>query len=100
MAAEKVIGVIPARYGSTRFPGKPLANIAGRSLLARVYSQAAHARMLSEVIVATDDERILAHCRKHNLIAEMTSPHQRSGTDRVGEIAQAHPAHAHAQAQE
>jgi 3-deoxy-manno-octulosonate cytidylyltransferase (CMP-KDO synthetase) len=80
-----VIGVIPARYGSTRFPGKPLAVIAGRTLIERVYRQALLAD-LREVIVATDDRRILDAVQSFGGNAVMTGDHQ-SGTDRVGEVA-------------
>ncbi len=78
-----VIGVIPARYGSTRFPGKPLAVIAGRTLIERVYRQALLAD-LREVIVATDDRRILDAVQSFGGNVVMTGDHQ-SGTDRVGE---------------
>jgi 3-deoxy-manno-octulosonate cytidylyltransferase (CMP-KDO synthetase) len=82
-----IIGVIPARYGSTRFPGKPLALIVGKPLLQHVVERCQQAQGLSEVIVATDDTRILeaAHdfCR-----VEMTSPDHPSGTDRVAEVVQ------------
>jgi len=82
----KVLGIIPARYGSTRFPGKPLALIAGKPLLQHVVEQCQQAATLSEVIVATDDTRIweLAQrfCR-----AEMTAPNHPSGSDRIAEVA-------------
>lgn len=82
----KIIGIIPARYGSSRFPGKPLALIAGKSLIQRVVEQCQQARSLSEVIVATDDTRIFeaagAFCR-----VEMTSPDHPSGSDRIAEVA-------------
>ncbi len=86
MSAVKIIGVIPARYASTRFPGKPLARIAGKPLLQHVVEQCQKAKSLSEVIVATDDTRIweLAQnfCR-----AEMTLPDHPSGSDRIAEVA-------------
>jgi 3-deoxy-manno-octulosonate cytidylyltransferase (CMP-KDO synthetase) len=82
----KVVGIIPARYGSTRFPGKPLALIAGRPLIQRVVERCRQARRLAEVIVATDDTRIWevaqGFCR-----AEMTAPEHPSGSDRVAEVA-------------
>ena len=82
----KIIGVIPARYASTRFPGKPLALIAGKPLIQHVVEQCQRAKSLSEVIVATDDTRIweLAQnfCR-----AEMTLPDHPSGSDRIAEVA-------------
>lgn len=82
----KTVGIIPCRYGSTRFPGKPLALIAGKALVLRVVERALAASRLSEVVVATDDERIRALvapvCR-----VEMTAPEHPSGTDRVAEVA-------------
>ena len=82
----KVLGVIPARYGSTRFPGKPLAMINGKSMIERVYRQSVSAGCLSKVIVATDDERILSHVTAFGGIAEMTDPNHHSGTDRCSEV--------------
>jgi 3-deoxy-manno-octulosonate cytidylyltransferase (CMP-KDO synthetase) len=82
----KIIGIIPARYASTRFPGKPLALIAGKPLIQRVVEQCQKAKSLAEVIVATDDTRIWEvaqdFCR-----TEMTSPDHPSGTDRLAEVA-------------
>jgi len=95
MPKPTAIGVIPARYGSTRFPGKPLAQIAGKTLIARVYERAAAASSLSEVIVATDDERIREHCRGAGMQVAMTSAAHPSGTDRIGEVAQSHAADAY-----
>ena len=57
----KILGIIPARYNSSRFPGKPLTNIAGKSMIQRVYQQAKKCELLSKVIVATDDNRIVSH---------------------------------------
>ena len=57
----KILGIIPARYASTRFPGKPLVDIGGKSMIQRVYEQAKKCASLSEVIVATDDDRIFDH---------------------------------------
>jgi 3-deoxy-manno-octulosonate cytidylyltransferase (CMP-KDO synthetase) len=82
-----IIGVIPARYGSTRFPGKPLALIAGKPMVQHVYERARHARLLSEVIVATDDDRIRQAVENFGGRAVMTSPAHSTGTDRVAEIA-------------
>ncbi|HSO77819.1 MAG TPA: 3-deoxy-manno-octulosonate cytidylyltransferase [Bacteroidales bacterium] len=76
-------GIIPARYGSSRFPGKPLAVIGGRSMIQRVYEQASKA--LDEVWVATDDERILSTVNAFGGRAVMTSSSHRSGTDRCAE---------------
>jgi 3-deoxy-manno-octulosonate cytidylyltransferase (CMP-KDO synthetase) len=79
------IGVIPARYASTRFPGKPLALIAGKPLLQHVVERCREARSLAEVIVATDDQRIEQEARKFCRV-EMTSPHHPSGSDRIAEV--------------
>jgi 3-deoxy-manno-octulosonate cytidylyltransferase (CMP-KDO synthetase) len=83
----KISGIIPARYGSSRFPGKPLALIAGKTLIQHVVEQCQKAKSLGEIIVATDDTRIFevaqSFCR-----AEMTGPNHPSGTDRIAEVAQ------------
>jgi 3-deoxy-manno-octulosonate cytidylyltransferase (CMP-KDO synthetase) len=81
----KVIGIIPARHASTRFPGKPLALIAGKSLIQRVVEQCQKAKSLSEIIVATDDERIFSAAKKFCRV-EMTSPDHPSGSDRIAEV--------------
>jgi len=87
MKTMKIFGIIPARYGSSRFPGKPLALIAGKTLIQHVVEQCQKAASLSQVIVATDDTRIWevaqGFCR-----AEMTGPDHPSGTDRIAEVAQ------------
>ena len=82
----KIVGIIPARYASTRFPGKPLALIAGQPLIQRVIEQCRQARSLSEVIVATDDERI-ARVAQEFCRVEMTAADHPSGTDRIAEAA-------------
>jgi 3-deoxy-D-manno-octulosonate cytidylyltransferase len=82
-----VLGVIPARYGATRFPGKPLADIAGKTLVQRVWERASQAKLLDALVVATDDERIAEHVRSIGGIPAMTSPEHPSGTDRLGEVA-------------
>jgi 3-deoxy-manno-octulosonate cytidylyltransferase (CMP-KDO synthetase) len=83
----KIVGIIPARFASTRFPGKPLALIAGKPLIQRVVEQCQKAKSLSEIIVATDDTRIWEvaqnFCR-----AEMTRPEHPSGSDRIAEVAE------------
>lgn len=83
----RAIGVIPARWEATRLPGKPLAEIAGRPMIQHVYERARQATALAEVLVATDDERIFAAVQGFGGEAVMTSPHHRSGTDRVAEAA-------------
>jgi len=80
-----IIGIIPARYASTRFPGKPLAIIQGKSMLERVYEQAKKTSLLSEIIVATDDERIKLHAESFGAKAIITSETHPSGTDRCYE---------------
>lgn len=86
MARVKILGIIPARYASTRFPGKPLQPIAGQPLIQRVAAQCRKARSLAEVIVATDDERIAAVARRFCRV-EMTRADHPSGTDRIAEVA-------------
>jgi 3-deoxy-manno-octulosonate cytidylyltransferase (CMP-KDO synthetase) len=80
-----IIGIIPARYGSTRFPGKPLIDIQGKSMIQRVYEQASLAKCLSRVIVATDDERIFQHIKSFGGEVVMTNTSHPSGTDRCWE---------------
>ncbi|GAC1309021.1 MAG: 3-deoxy-manno-octulosonate cytidylyltransferase [Mucilaginibacter sp.] len=86
-----ILGIIPARYASTRFPGKPLVDIAGKSMIRRVYEQAKKCAGLSEVIVATDDELIFDHVAEFGGMAAMTSADHQSGTDRCAEIALKYP---------
>ena len=90
-----VIGVIPARFASVRFPGKPLAPLAGRPMVLHVWETARAARRLGRVVVATDDARIAACVREAGGEAVMTSPGAASGTDRVAEVARAMPADAY-----
>ena len=84
------LGVVPARYGAHRFPGKPLAMIAGKTLVQRVYEQAAKAKRLDKVIVATEDTRILEAVEAFGGDAMLTSPDCATGTDRVAEVARAY----------
>jgi 3-deoxy-manno-octulosonate cytidylyltransferase (CMP-KDO synthetase) len=86
-AKMKIIGVIPARYASSRFPGKPLAQIAGKPLLQHVFEQCQKAKSLAEVIVATDDPRIYEVARHFGRV-EMTAKDHASGTDRIAEVMQ------------
>ena len=81
----KIVGIIPARYASTRFPGKPLALIAGKTLIQRVVEQCQKAKALVEVIVATDDTRIWEVAQEFCRV-EMTAPDHPSGTDRIAEV--------------
>ncbi|MBW6490148.1 MAG: 3-deoxy-manno-octulosonate cytidylyltransferase [Lentimicrobium sp.] len=81
----RVAGIIPARYASTRFPGKPLVEIDGTSMIERVYRQADLCPLLTTVIVATDDERILSHVMNFGGQAIMTASTHATGTDRISE---------------
>jgi 3-deoxy-manno-octulosonate cytidylyltransferase (CMP-KDO synthetase) len=83
----KIIGIIPARFASTRFPGKPLALIAGKPLIQHVVEQCQKAKSLSEVIVATDDTRIWEVAQNFCHV-EMTRPDHPSGSDRIAEVAE------------
>src|SRR5688500_3086222 len=84
--AVRIIGIIPARYASTRFPAKAIAPIAGKPLVQHVVEQCKKASSLAEVVVATDDERIASVCRGFCAL-EMTRPEHPSGTDRIAEAA-------------
>jgi 3-deoxy-manno-octulosonate cytidylyltransferase (CMP-KDO synthetase) len=79
------VGIIPARHASSRFPGKPLARVAGVPMIQRVYEGARRAKRLRDVLVATDDERIAEACRGFGATALMTSPDHPTGTDRLAE---------------
>jgi len=81
-----VIGIIPARYQSSRFPGKPLQLIKGKTMIQRVYEQCIKTDALSEVIVATDDKRIFSHVESFGGKVIMTSLNHQSGTDRCNEV--------------
>lgn len=87
MKSPRVIGVIPARYASQRLHAKPLVDLAGKPMIQRVYEQAAKARRLDEVIVATDDARILEVVLAFGGKAVMTAPDIKSGSDRVAAVA-------------
>lgn len=80
-----ILGVIPARYASTRFPGKPLIDIQGKSMVQRVYEQAKKAKSLDKVVVATDDQRIFDHVKAFGGDVVMTKEDHPSGTDRCFE---------------
>jgi 3-deoxy-manno-octulosonate cytidylyltransferase (CMP-KDO synthetase) len=83
----QVLGVIPARFGATRFPGKPLADIGGKSLVQHVWDRAALCTTLKRVVVATEDERVAEHVRSFGGEPVMTRSDHVSGTDRLGEVA-------------
>ena len=83
--SRRVVGVIPSRWGSTRFPGKSLALIAGKPLMVWVIERARQARRLDEILVATDDERIAIAAHACGVTVAMTRPDHPSGTDRIAE---------------
>ena len=82
-----IVAIIPARYASTRLPGKPLSDIHGKTLIERVYERVRGARTLDRILVATDDERIAAAVRGFGGEVRLTSPHHPTGTDRLAEAA-------------
>lgn len=84
----RIVGIIPARYASTRLPGKPLLPIAGRPMIQHTYEQASKAKSLGLLVVATDDPRVKAAVEGFGGLASLTSPHHPSGTDRVAEVAE------------
>ncbi len=86
---RKILGVIPARYASSRFPGKALAPIGPKTMLQHVYERVSLARYLTNVIIATDDQRIHDEARRFGAAVRMTRPEHLSGTDRVAEVASA-----------
>jgi 3-deoxy-manno-octulosonate cytidylyltransferase (CMP-KDO synthetase) len=83
----RVLGVIPARFASSRFPGKSLAILAGKPVLQHVFERASRARYLSDLVIATEDERIYQAARSFGASVRMTRSDHRSGTDRVAEVA-------------
>jgi 3-deoxy-manno-octulosonate cytidylyltransferase (CMP-KDO synthetase) len=83
----KVLGIIPSRYESSRFSGKPLIDLKGKSMIQRVYEQANKSEYLTTVVVATDDQRIFDHVKEFGGEVFMTSANHPSGTDRCGEVA-------------
>ncbi|HZX62911.1 MAG TPA: 3-deoxy-manno-octulosonate cytidylyltransferase [Bacteroidales bacterium] len=87
----KILGVIPARYGSSRFPGKPLADIMGKPMIQRVYEQARECLLLDDLIVATDDERIACCIRSFNGNVMMTPETLNSGTERCNAVVKNFP---------
>jgi 3-deoxy-manno-octulosonate cytidylyltransferase (CMP-KDO synthetase) len=91
MSPPRAVAVIPARFASTRFPGKPLALIAGRPMIEHVWRRCQESRVFSEVLVATDDTRIQETVERFGGRAVMTSPACATGTDRVAEVARQRP---------
>ena len=82
----RIVGIVPARWGSTRFPGKPLRLIAGKPLLRHVWDQCRRAKALDSVIIATDDMRIAEAAFAWGAEVSLTNPHHASGTDRIATI--------------
>ncbi len=87
MTSPKVVIVIPARYGSSRLPGKPLVSLSGKPMIQRVYEQAKQATKAQHVVVATDDQRIVQAVEAFGGLARMTRSDHRTGTERVAEVA-------------
>jgi len=83
----RIVAIIPARYASTRFPGKPLADLNGKSIIQWVCEGVSKVNLIDQVIVATDDERIMGHVKAFGGQAVMTSPNHPSGTDRIAAVA-------------
>lgn len=83
----KISAIIPARYGSTRFEGKPLAEILGKPMIQYVYEGVCQSKLIEDVIIATDDKRIFDSAKKFGARVVMTSPHHSTGTNRVAEVA-------------
>lgn len=86
-----ILGIIPARFASTRLPGKPLVNLAGKTMIRRVYEQALQANLINHLVVATDDERIVNEVESFGGNVVLTSNLHQSGTDRCAEVAQKLP---------
>lgn len=91
----KILGIIPSRYASTRFPGKPLIQIDGKSMIRRVYEQAMKSTALDQVVVATDDERIAQEIESFGGRYIFTSSAHQSGTDRCAEVTEMLPGFDH-----
>ena len=88
----KIIGAIPARYASSRFPGKPLADICGKPMIWWVYQNCKKVREFDEVYVVTDDDRVVRPCQENSMEVMLTSEDHKTGTDRIGELAEKIPA--------
>ena len=88
----EVLAVVPARWNSQRFPGKPVAMIAGKPMIAHVWERVMAAKSVQRAVVATDDERVVKVCEKYAMACEMTSRDHATGTDRLTEVASRHAA--------
>tara|TARA_R110002072_G_scaffold303119_1_gene494463 strand:- start:113 stop:841 length:729 start_codon:yes stop_codon:yes gene_type:complete len=84
----KIVGIIPARFESSRFPGKPLIDLKGKTMIQRVYEGASKSTIITEVIVATDDLRIFDEVKRFGGKVELTNPNHSTGSDRCGEVAE------------
>ena len=89
----KVLGIIPARYDSSRFPGKPLIDLKGKTMIHRVYEAASRSQLIDKLIVATDDQRIIAEVESFGGNAMLTKNTHQSGTDRCAEVLSQFPAY-------
>ena len=87
-SSQKIVAIIPARYSSTRFPGKPLADIAGKPMIQHVWERAKQTPSIDQILVATDDERILDTVRNFGAEGVLTSTEHETGTDRIVEVAE------------
>ena len=87
----RIVAIIPARYASTRFPGKPLADLNGKSIIQSVYEAVTKTKLINQVIVATDDDRIMRHVEGFGGVSVMTAPEHPSGTDRIAAVAKNWP---------
>lgn len=83
---QNIIGIIPARYNSSRFPGKPLVDIAGKSMIETVYNAVKSCKLINKVVIATDDQRIFDAAEAFGAEVMMTSVNHKSGTDRCAEV--------------
>ena len=92
-SSSRTLVAIPARWGSTRFPGKPLHLIAGKPLVQHVWERCQDCRVVDDIVIATDDERIVEAARSFGARAVLTNPAHPSGTDRIAEAAQSFPEH-------
>lgn len=90
---HRTLAAIPARWGSTRFPGKPLHPIAGKPLVQHVWERAMRCKNIDQVVIATDDERIMEAAASFGAQAVLTAVDHPSGTDRIAEVARAFPDH-------
>lgn len=90
-ARPKVLGMIPARYGSSRFPGKMLTQITGKTLIQRTYENCMQCPLLDKIIIATDDDRIYNHAESFGASVVMTSPDCPTGSDRLADALKRHP---------